>query len=125
MMRAPSITATGVKRTCVFAILAGLGILFGVWAVAQVTNTPQPLAKWMPSGALFYLESSDFVTQLRDWNRSEVGTKWLASKNHEQFLTTRLVLKLKDAFAEFSNAAGFAPDLDALESFAGSDSALA
>jgi hypothetical protein len=97
----------------------------GVWAVAQISNPPQPLARWLPAGGLFYLESADFSAQLRDWNRSDTQAKWLASKNHEQFVTTRLMLKLKDAFDEFSAAAGFAPNLDALESFAGSDSALA
>jgi len=107
-------------------ILIGLGILAGVWAAAQVVSTAtQSLSKWMPGGALFYLESSDFGTQLRDWNRSGVKTKWLAGKNYEHFLTTRLVLKLNDAFDEFSGAAGFAPNIDALETFAGTESALA
>ncbi len=79
-----------------FGMLVCFGIVIGVWAAAQVSVARQPLSNWMPAGALLYLESSDFATQLRDWNRSEVKTKWLASKNHEQFLTTRLVLKLKE-----------------------------
>jgi hypothetical protein len=99
-------------------------VIAGVWAAAQVPSAPQSLAKWMPRGALLYLESSDFATQLRDWDRSTVNAKWVATKNHEQFLTTRLGLKLKDAYQEFSGAAGFAPDLSALETFAGTDSAL-
>src|SRR2546426_329370 len=108
-----------------FGMLICLGIVVGVWAVAQVSVARQPLSNWMPAGALLYLESSDFATQLRDWNRSEVKTRWLASKNHEQFLTTRLVLKLKEVYADFSSAAGFEPDLDELETVAGSDTALA
>jgi hypothetical protein len=108
-----------------FGMLICLGIVVGVWAAAQVSIAPQPLSSWMPAGALVYLESSDFATQLRDWNRSEVKTKWLAGKNHEQFLTTRLVLKLKEVYGEFSSAAGFEPDLDELETVAGTDTALA
>jgi len=108
-----------------FGMLICLGIVVGVWAAAQVSIAPQPLSNWMPGGALLYLESSDFATQLRDWNRSEVKTKWLAGRNHEQFLTTRLVLKLKEVYAEFSSAAGFEPDLDELETVAGTDTALA
>jgi hypothetical protein len=101
-----------------------LAVLAGAWALAQVPSGSGSLSEWMPQGALFYLESSDFGTQLRDWNRSEVQTKWLAGKNHEQFLTTRLMLKLKGVYTEFSNAAGFAPDMDALETFAGTESGL-
>jgi len=108
-----------------FGMLVCFGIVIGVWAAAQVSVARQPLSNWMPAGALLYLESSDFATQLRDWNRSEVKTKWLASKNHEQFLTTRLVLKLKEVYREFSSAAGFEPDLDELETVAGTDTALA
>jgi hypothetical protein len=109
----------------IFAISSAVAVVAGVWAAAQVAPPPQSLSRWMPGGALFYLESADFATQLRDWNRSAVKTSWLASKNHEQFLTTRLALKLADAYQEFSAAAGFNPDLTALETFAGTDTALA
>jgi hypothetical protein len=112
------------KRATILGLFICSATIAGVWAAAQVA-TPQSLSKWMPGGALLYLESSDFATQLRDWDRSDVQTKWLASKNHEQFMTTRLALKLQDAYKEFSGAAGFAPDLTALETFAGTDSALA
>src|SRR5438552_1241339 len=94
-----------------------LAIAAGIWAAAQVSTAPPSLSKWMPRGALLYLESSDFAAQLRDWDRSVVQAKWLASKNHEQFLTTRLALKLQDVYQEFSAAAGFAPDSAALETF--------
>src|SRR6516164_11561263 len=109
---------------CIFALSALVVVVAGVWAAAQVQPSSQPLSRWMPGGALFYLESADFVTQLRDWNRSGVKASWLAGKNHEQFLTTRLALKLTDAYQEFSGAAGFSPDLTALETFAGTETAL-
>jgi hypothetical protein len=112
-------------RSSVVGLFLFLAVIAGVWAAAQVSSAPQSLSRWMPGGALLYLESADFATQLRDWDRSGVNAKWLASKNNEQFLTTRLALKLKDAFQEFSAAAGFSPDLTALETFAGTDSALA
>ncbi|HYR84479.1 MAG TPA: hypothetical protein VE422_10420 [Terriglobia bacterium] len=102
-----------------------LGILAGFWAMAQVLPAPRPLSERMPGGALLYLESADFATQLRDWNRSEVKSKWIASKNHEEFLTTRLALKLKEVYGEFSSAAGFEPDLNELETIAGTETALA
>ncbi|HEY2381760.1 MAG TPA: hypothetical protein VGK48_11335 [Terriglobia bacterium] len=112
-------------RFKLFLLTAVAAVAAGVWTVAQVQPSPQPLSRWMPGGALFYLESADFATQLQDWDRSEVKTRWLASKNHEQFLTTRLALKLTDAYGEFAAAAGFPPDLTALETFAGTDTALA
>jgi hypothetical protein len=40
-------------------------------------------------------------------------------------MTTRLVLKLKEVYDEFSATAGFAPDLTELETIAGTDTALA
>lgn len=112
-------------RSSVAGLFLCLAVIAGVWAAAQVSTPLQSLSKWMPGGALLYLESSDFATQLRDWDRSDVNAKWIASKNHEQFLTTRLALKLKDAYQEFSAAAGFSPDTAELETFAGTDSALA
>jgi hypothetical protein len=112
-------------RSSVFGLFLFLAVIAGVWAAAQVATAPQSLSRWMPGGALLYLESADFGTQLRDWDRSGVNAKWIASKNHEQYLTTRLALKLKDAYQEFSAAAGFSPDTKELETFAGTDSALA
>jgi hypothetical protein len=102
-----------------------LGILAGFWAVAQVPVAPRPLSAWMPRGALLYMQSPDFGELLRDWKRSDVKVKWLTSKNHEEFLTTRLVLKFKGVYSEFANAAGFSPDLDELETVAGTQTALA
>lgn len=113
------------KRATLLGFFICGATIAGVWAAAQVATAPQSLSKWMPGGAMFYLESSDFAAQLQDWDRSDVQTKWLAGKNHEQFMTTRLALKLQDVYKEFSGAAGFAPDLTALETFAGTDSALA
>src|SRR5262245_12206120 len=111
-------------RRVTLLVMIALCVAAGVWAVAQVSVAPQPLSKWMPGGALLYLESSDFATQLQDWNRSDVRTNWLASKNNEHFLTTRLALKLKEVYGEFSGAAGFEPNLTELETVAGTDSAL-
>jgi len=106
-------------------LLISVGILAGFWAAAQAPVPSRPLAEWMPDGALLYLESSDFTAQLRDWNRSKMKSEWLASKNHEHFMTTRLILKLKDVYGEFSNAAGFEPNLDELETIAGGETAIA
>src|SRR5688572_5028446 len=111
------------KKLALSAI--GVGIVLGLWAAAQVSPAPRPFSEWMPGGALLYLQSSDFATQLREWNRSDVRSKWLTSKNHEEFMTTRLALKLKEVYGEFSSAAGFQPDLGELETIAGGEAALA
>src|SRR5262249_37896920 len=116
-------TEDPMRRVTLLAMIA-ICVAAGVWAVAQVAVVPQPLSKWMPGGALLYLESSDFAAQLQDWNRSDVKTKWLASKNNEHYLTTRLALKLNEVYGEFSGAAGFEPNLTELETVAGTDSAL-
>src|SRR5262245_60307729 len=97
-------------RSSVFGLFLFLVVIAGVWAAAQVAAALPWLSRGMRGGALLYLESADFGAQLRDWDRSSVNAKWIASKNHEQFLTTRLALKLKDAYQEFSAAAGFSPD---------------
>src|ERR1051326_1613382 len=107
----------------IFALSALVAVVAGAWAAAQVQPSPHRLSRWMLGGALLYLESADFATQLRDFNRSGVKASWLAGKNHEQFLTTRLAFKLTDAYQEFSAAAGVSPDLTALETFAGKDHA--
>ena len=106
-------------------LIIGLAVCACLWAWAQTPIAPKPLAEWMPAGALLILDSPDFATELRTWNRSEVKSRWLASKNYQEFSTTRLVLKLKQAYTEFSNAAGFEPGLNELETVAGTDSALA
>ena len=116
---------TAIRNWKTALLVICVGIVAGLWAMAQVSPARRPLSEWMPGGALLYLESADFATQLRDWNRSAVKSKWIASKNHEDFLTTRLALKLKDAYGEFSSAAGFEPDLNELETIAGTESGLA
>jgi hypothetical protein len=116
------------KRTIGVSIIGVAAIMTAMWAAAQIATlapSGRPLANWMPGGALLYLESPDFGTELRDWNRSAVKSKWLASKNYEAFHTTRLVLKLQDVYAEFSAAAGLAPNLNTLEGIAGTETALA
>lgn len=97
------------KRATLLGFFICGATIAGVWAAAQVATAPQSLSKWMPGGAMFYLESSDFAAQLRDWDRSDVQTKWLAGKNHEQFMTTRLALKLQDVYKEFSGLQDLRP----------------
>ena len=48
------------------AVSMGLG-----WAAYQATAMPEaPLSRYVPSGALLYLQARDFSTLLEDWNRS-------------------------------------------------------
>jgi hypothetical protein len=71
------------------------------------------------------LEAQNFSRLLQDWNSSAEKQQWLAGANHEMFLRSRLLYRLKEAHAEFTAAAGFSPDMSLAESIAGGESALA
>jgi hypothetical protein len=76
-----------------------------------------------------YLEGKDFRALLKDWNSSQEKRLWLASDNYDVFSRSNLYLKLQNAQAEFSAAAGLppnmAPNMGLLDGIAGSESALA
>ena len=92
----------------------------------QAAATPQtPLSRYVPSGALLYLQAKDFSALLADWNRSPQKQAWLSSSNYEVFSRSRLLLRLKDAGKQFATAAGLPPDMNFLSQTAGSESALA
>ncbi len=96
------------------------------WAAYQTAATPEvPLTRYVPSGALLYLQAKDFSVLLADWNRSPQRQAWLASTNYEVFSRSRLLLRLKDAGKQFATAAGLPADMNFLSQVAGSESALA
>jgi hypothetical protein len=99
--------------------------------VSALLQTPaQPprqtgIAALLPGGATLVLQAKDFASLVRDWNTSAEKTKWLASANYEAFSRSRLFLRLKGAYDEFSIAAGVPPDMALVSEVAGAESALA
>lgn len=107
------------------ALFAGLlGVSWGAFRAAVAPPAGQ-LARLMPAGALLYLQAKDFSSLLGDWNRSQEKNDWLKSKNYDVFEKSRLLLRLKDAGNEFSNAAGVPSDANLLAQVAGKESVLA
>jgi len=114
------------KRAIVLVLTAAACI--GVsWGAYQAVTTPQQpaLSGYFPSGALLYLQSKDFSSLLSRWDNSDENRLWLKSNNYEVFSRSRLFLRLKDANAEFSKAAGVPTDANLLQQVAGKQSAVA
>jgi hypothetical protein len=88
---------------------------------------PRPMAitALLPAGATLVLQAKDFASLVGDWNTSAEKTTWLASANYQVFSRSRLFLRLKGAFDEFSTAAGVPPDMALVSDVAGAESALA
>lgn len=103
------------------AVFAGIG-----WGTYRVTAPPEPeLSHCVPSGALLYLQGKDFSSLLAEWDKSPEKQEWLKSNNYEVFSRSRLFLRLKDALAEFSTAAGVPANADLVRQIAGKESAVA
>ena len=113
------------KRMIQTALLAAC--LAGVtWGAYRAALPPEPeLSRFVPSGALLYLQAKDFSSLLSDWDKSSEKESWVKSKNYEVFANSRLLLRLKDAAAEFSTAAGVPANDVILHQVAGKQSALA
>jgi hypothetical protein len=105
----------------------------GVWlatAVALLQTPAQPsrqagVTALLPAGAVLVLQARDFGSLVGAWNTSAEKTKWLASANYEAFARSRLFLRFKDAYDEFSAAAGVPPGMALVSDVAGAESALA
>lgn len=103
------------------AVSIGLGL-----AAHQTAATPEAwLSRYVPSGALLYLQAKDFSALLADWNGSPQKQAWLGSSNYEVFSRSRLLLRLNDAGKQFAAAAGLPPDMNFMSQVAGGESALA
>jgi hypothetical protein len=113
------------RRTILVVLFcAGVfGVAFGAYRVAA---PPEPqLSRFVPSGAVLYLQAKDFSSLLADWDKSQEKEAWLKSKNHDVFLQSRLLLRLQAAGDEFAKTAGIPVDADLLHQAAGKQSALA
>jgi hypothetical protein len=114
-----------VRKLPIVLLIAAVGMGLGR-AAYQAAATPEvPLSRYVPSGALLYLQAKDFSGLLADWNRSPQKQAWLAGSNYEVFSRSRLLLRLKDAGKQFAAAAGLPPDMNFLSQTAGRESALA
>jgi hypothetical protein len=113
------------KRTVIFAALALVFACIGRAAYEAAQPPQPPLSKYVPAGALLYLEAQDFSSLLEDWNSSAEKKQWLATSNYEVFSRSRLFLRLKGASDQFAAAAGFPPNMNFLSQVAGTRSALA
>jgi hypothetical protein len=116
------------KRAILLVLItaACIGASWGAYQAASSLQTAAPpLSRFVPSGALLYLQAKDFSSLLSDWDKSGEKQIWLKSNNYEVFSRSRLFLRLKDASNEFSIAAGIPPDTKLLRQVAGRQSALA
>ncbi len=96
------------------------------WGAYRVAAPPDPaLSRFVPQGSLLYLQAKDFSSLLSDWDSSAEKKQWLKSKNEEVFSQSRLLLRLKDAAAEFASAAGVPANADLLHQVAGKEAAFA
>ncbi len=103
--------------------VACMGMTWGAYRV--VSPGERALSHYVPSGALLYLQAKDFSALLTDWDKSAEKQNWLKGSNYEVFSRSRLFLRLADASAEFSSAAGLPADASLLRQVAGTQSALA
>ena len=113
------------KRPAIFLLIGILCAGIGWAAYEGAVPAAPPLSKYVPAGALLYLEAKDFSSLLSDWNASSQKQDWLKSSNYEAFSRSRLFLRLKGASDEFAAAAGLPPDANFLSQMAGSQSVLA
>jgi hypothetical protein len=116
------------KRAILLVLItaACIGVSWGAYQAVSSSQTPAPpLSRFVPTGALLYLQAKDFSSLLSDWDKSGEKQVWLKSNNYEVFSRSRLFLRLKDASTEFSTAAGIPADTNLLRQVAGQQSALA
>ena len=113
------------KHFMVFLLIAIACVGIG-WAAFQAAVPPEPpISKYVPAGALFYLEGRNLSGLLADWNKSPQKQQWITSDNYEIFSRSRLFLRLKGAGDQFAAAAGLPPDMNFLSQAAGTHSVLA
>src|SRR6202048_2735884 len=113
------------KRSLTLVLIAAIGAGLG-WGPSRATDPSKPqLSHFVPAGALLYLQAKDFSALLADWDKSPEKQEWVKSNNYEVFSRSRLFLRLKDALAEFSSAAGMPANSELVRQIAGKESAVA
>lgn len=110
-------------RPAFFAAL--LALMVAATALVQAPpGSVDVLARYLPPGPLLVIESEAVGRLIGDWNTSREKRLWLASDNYQVFSRSKLLLRLKEAQAEFGEAAGFTPQMSLVESIAGRESTL-
>jgi hypothetical protein len=113
------------KLVSILLVVALTTALLGWGAYQGAAPAPVPLSKFVPAGALLYLEAKDFSGLLSDWNSSPQKRAWVPGANYQVFSRSRLFLRLKGAGDQFAAAAGLPPDMNFVSQSAGGRSALA
>src|SRR5271170_3303386 len=116
---------TGSHRLVSLSLLLCLLIAGGIWLRAQLSPPQRPMPTLLPSGALIYLEASDFGSLLSRWNASAEKRAWLTSANYSVVSRSRLLGRLQQAQGEFETTAGISPQMNLLTQVAGKESAFA
>ncbi|HYP15366.1 MAG TPA: hypothetical protein VEQ63_15670 [Bryobacteraceae bacterium] len=107
------------------AVIAFAMVPAVLWLVAQSLQPTVALPQIFPGGAVLYIEAKDLASLLRDWHSSAEKKLWRASANYQVFSRTVLIGRLTEAQSEFSDAAGFLPEMSFADSVAGGQTALA
>src|SRR5215813_13890458 len=111
----------------VLFLAALCAVIFGVsWGAYRAASPADPeLSRFVPSGALLYLQARDFSSLLSDWDKSGEKKAWIKTRNYDELSNSRLLLRLKDAGTEFSKAAGVPADASLLQQITGKQTAFA
>jgi len=113
------------KRVFQTALLA-VSLMGVSWGAYHAALPPDPeLSRYVPTGAILYLQAKDFSELLSDWDKSSEKEQWVRSKNYDVFSQSRLLLRLKEAGEQFSKAAGVPADDAILHQVTGRQSAFA
>jgi len=83
------------------------------------------LAAMMPSGAMLYVQASDFSALMKRWLVSPVRANYYKSDSFKAFSRSHAYLKLQDRRKDFETALGFGLDESRLSEIAGGTSAVA
>lgn len=104
------------------ALIAAATVLI---VFSQMKSKPFAAAEDFPGKALVYIQIADLPALIKLWNESKFKEKYLASDNYKDFANNHLGRKLASRWREFSDAAGFSIDLEALSGIAGNRASLA
>ncbi|HSK72624.1 MAG TPA: hypothetical protein VK892_13055 [Pyrinomonadaceae bacterium] len=94
-------------------------------AYSQTNRNAFSPAEDFPREALIYVQIADLPAFIKLWNESEFRGKYLESDNFHGFKNNHLGRKLTSRWEEFSGAAGFPIDLEAISGLAQNRAAIA
>jgi hypothetical protein len=115
------------RSAFILALLAALiavGLLLNAVSATPGVNDFQQ-ARDFPRGALVYVQFSDLPAMLKQWEGSELKSRYVKSASYEQLQTRHLAMKLVSRWTEFNDATGFPIDAAVLSGLADDRAALA